>query len=123
MFVPMPGKRTEPKLCPKCGNVEDKMELCRHCKYEYPVGDSDTGVYIFIGWWVLAGAVLGGIFIGKEFIYSSSFYSPSVIDNILSIVLGSLLGAISSFFALLVLMGLFFLVVETIIKIVDSFNK
>lgn len=54
MFIPIliPTRPHEPTRCPNCKEIENKKEVCKHCKYVYPEDEEIGNVPIiayFIG--------------------------------------------------------------------------
>ncbi len=44
IFIPV---QSHTDHCPNCGHVENKIEVCKHCKYEYP--EEDMSVFEVLG--------------------------------------------------------------------------
>jgi len=63
IFIPMAS--IEPNRCPECKNVEKKVEVCKHCGYEYQVEKTSflegfiiTLVILFGIWFFLHSVIL-----------------------------------------------------------------
>jgi len=58
MIIPIPIT-SSPSTCPKCGNIENKKEICGHCNYEYSDSDEFSIKEIFIIICILFFMILG----------------------------------------------------------------
>lgn len=62
IFIPPPGSVRPQRFCPSCHKPENKIEVCSHCRYEYPEDPVPTFV-IVIAWLTIFGAIAGFFFL------------------------------------------------------------
>lgn len=70
----IPHHNSEPSHCPNCGQIEHKIEVCKHCKYEYPKETWSPKPLIFAILTVIF--IAGLIIIGNWYLknYTNVFY-------------------------------------------------
>lgn len=113
-FIPM-GSRSEKETCPNCRKPEDKMEVCKHCHYEYPE-ESSTWLGIVLGWVAVAGLILGAVFLAPQVAIGNGV-------GFMDYAFGGFVGAVGAVIVVALLVAFMWLGGATIEKIYGKSTK
>lgn len=83
--VYIPDQQPESAKCPQCGMDENRVEVCKNCRFEYPTGKTSGWynfkviMFIILGIWVMVTIIFWMCDIS---IYGPGHYPYTLVDHI-----------------------------------------